>query len=438
MKNKKEIFGWAMFDFANSAYTTNIVTVIFCNYFVFAVAKGVSPTVFGHQLGGEFLWGMGITLSNLLIILTAPILGAVADYSAHRKKFLVITCLLCVAGTAGLFFATPGAVVLAIALFVISNYFFQISESLCGSFLPDLAEPDEIGKISAIGWSLGYVGGLVGLLLCFPLIGGGKGFGIENEWNIRISCLITAGLFLVAAIPTFIFLKEHATGRQLAKGETYLLVGFRRVRNTLTHLKVLKDLSLFLGSFLLMAVGLTTVIAFSTIYALQEMKLGEDKLVILFIVVQVSAALGAYSFGMIQDRIGLKFSVQLMLAFWVAVLTGVFFTYTIWIFWILVLLLGAGLGGVQSAARAMVGLFAPPSKSAEIFGFWSLTYKLGGLVGPVSYGAIAHFSHRWAMLFIAVFFGLSFLVLLLVDQKRGQAAGAAFEDLLADKSEPRV
>jgi UMF1 family MFS transporter len=433
MKNKKEIFGWAMFDFANSAYTTNIVTVIFCNYFILAVAENFEFTFLGWPLGGKSLWGLGTTASNLLIILTAPLLGAVADFSANRKTFLVGTCLFCVVGTAGLFFVTPGAIAVALVLFVVSNYFFQISESLCSSFLPDLAEPHEIGKISALGWSLGYIGGLVGLLICFPLIGGeGQGFGPGNQWNIRLTALITAGVFLFGAIPTFLYLKEKRQSGVLPAGTTYLSVGFSRVWQTLTHLRSLRDLSFFLAVFLLMSVALTTVFTFSTNYSLEEMKMPETQLVVLFIVVQASAALGAFVFGFFQDRMGLKFSVQLLLVAWWGTLLGVFFTHSLSIYWFLVVMLGAGLGSIQSAARAMVGLFAPRSKSAEIFGFWSLTYKLGGLVGPLMYGFIADSaSHRWAMLFISSFFLLAFLLNFAVDEKRGRRAGLAFEEKLA-------
>jgi UMF1 family MFS transporter len=417
MKNKKEIFGWAMFDFANSAYTTNIVTVIFANYFVQGIVQGE---------GGKTLWGVGITISNILIIFSAPIIGAIGDFSSCRKKFLVVTCLLCVIGTAGLFFATPGAVALAIVLFVVSNYFFQISESICSSFLPDLAEPKELGKISGLGWSLGYVGGLVGLLLCFPLVG--SDFGPENAWNLRLTNLVTAATFLVAAIPTFVFLKEHRPGQILPEGTSYIGMGFQRVRNTLTHLKQLRDLSLFLVVFLLMSVALTTVFSFSTIYSSEEMGFSVKDLMVLFIVVQISAAAGAFSFGYIQDRIGLRFSIQILLLVWSGILVGIFFTYSVQVFWVLVLLLGAGLGSIQSAARAMVGYLAPASKRAEIFGFWSLTYKMGGLVGPLMYGVIAdNLSHRAAMLFVSSFYILAFLLNLKVDEERGHEAGNEFE-----------
>ena len=432
MKNKKEIFGWAMFDFANSAYTTNVVTVIFALYFTQVVVPenpdNGSREVFG--MGAKTLWGVGITTSNILIILSAPILGAICDFSSARKKFLVSTCLLCVAGTAGLFFASPGVVMPAMILFVVSNYFFQISESLCSSFLPDLAGPDELGKISGLGWSLGYLGGLVSLLICLPLMKGG--FELENSWNLRMTNLLTAGVFFFAAIPTFLFLKEHRPAGILPPGMTYVRVGFARVRNTLTHLRQLRDLSLFLGVFLLMAVALTTVFSFSTIYSSEEMGFTAGDLMKLFIVVQVSAAVGAFAFGFIQDRIGLRFSIQILLLVWVALLLGIYFTYSVTVYWGLVLLLGAGLGSVQSAARAMIGLFAPPSKSAEIFGFWSLTYKLGGIFGPLMYGYIAdQASHRWAMLFISSFFLLAFLLNFAVDEKRGRRAGLAFEEKLA-------
>ena len=427
MKSKKEIFGWAMFDFANSAYTTNIVTVIFALYFTQAVVP--------EGGNAKTLWGLGGTISNLLIILTAPVLGAIADFSSCRKRFLITTCLLCVVSTAFLFFVTPGAVLLAIILFVVSNYFFQVSEALCGSFLPDLAEPHEVGRISGFGWSLGYLGGLAGLLICNWLGLTEGGFGVENSSNIRLTNLVTAGVFLFGAIPTFLFLKEYRHGRLLPAGATYLGIGFGRVRETLTHLRRLYDLAIFLVVFFLSSVGLMTVFAFSTIYSMEEMKFGDSQIMKLFIVVQISAALGAFAFGFIQDRIGLKFNLQSLLLAWVGLILCVYFTRSVTIFWGLVIVLGALLGSVQSAARGLVAMFAPPSKSAEIFGFWSLTYKLGGMIGPLLYGFVADSrGHRTAMLCVSVFFLLAFLVCLLVDEKRGRQAGLEFEEYLSKSS----
>lgn len=426
MKSKKEIFGWAMFDFANSAYTTNVVTVIFCNYFTQGVVlEGGSANTY---------WGFGNTLSNLLIILTAPIIGAIADFSSCRKRFLVISCLLCVVSTAGLFFAVPGAVKLALTFFVISNYFFLVSEALCSSFLPDLAEPHEVGRISGFGWSLGYIGGLLGLVLCYPLISKG-GFGADNSWNLRLTNLVTAALFMVAAIPTFLFLKEHAHGRVLPPGKTYIGVGFQRVRETLSNLRQLADLSLFLVVFFLTSIALMTVFSFSSIYAAQEMGFKANDLLVLFISLQLSAAVGAFAFGFLQDRIGLKINFQGLLFAWGVLLIVVYATHSVKIFWVLVLILGALLGSVQSAARGITAMFAPPSKSAEIFGFWSLTYKLGGMIGPLLYGTIADSQgHRIAMLCVSVFFFAAFLANLPINMARGRQAGIDFENSLPKSS----
>ncbi|MCB9781336.1 MAG: MFS transporter [Candidatus Omnitrophica bacterium] len=425
MNNKKEIFGWAMFDFANSAYTTNIVTVIFVNYFVQGIVPEGSP--------GKTLWGGGIFVSNLLIILSAPIIGAVGDFSGSRKKLLITTCLCCVIGTAGLFLATPGAVVLALILFVISNYFFQISESLCSSFLPNLAEPSQLGKISGFGWALGYIGGLVGLVLCLPFVG--DDFGPDNQFNMRLTNIITAAAFLIAAIPTFLFLKEHGAIQKLPPGATYVSVGFGRVKETLTHLRKLRDLALFLFVFFIMAIPLTTLFAYSTLYATEEMGFTPKDLMALFIILQLSAAIGALSFGFVQDRLGLKFSIQTLLIFWFGLLVTIYFVHSVSAFKGLAVLLGAGLGAIQSGARALIGYMAPKSKAGEIFGFWSLTYKFGGLIGPLAYGLISdNISHRIAMLFIAVFFLIAFLVNLAVDQKRGHSSALEFEREFGDSA----
>ncbi len=418
MKNKKEIFGWAMFDFANSAYTTNITTVIFSIYFINKVCEGESV--------GNFYWGLGGSFSNILIILTAPTLGAIADFSRCRKKFLTITCLTCVVTTALLFFVQPGMILFGLFLFVISNYFFQISESLCSSFLPNLAEPEELGKISGFGWGLGYLGGVTGLLLCKPILDGA--FGDDTILNVRLTNLVTAGLFLVAAVPTFLFLKEHGSISEKPPGASYIGIGFSRVKETLTHLRSLYDLSVFLGVFTLMCVSLTIIIAFSAPFAENVIGFETSDLMILFIVSNLSGAIGAIAFGFIQDRIGIRKSLQILLVIWVLTLTAVYFTKEIQIFWVLAAIMGAGLGSLQSAGRGMVALMAPKSKSGEIFGFWSLTYKLGGIVGLPLYGFLAYkIGHRPSMLFVAGFFVLALIGLRWVDEKRGHEAALDFE-----------
>lgn len=418
MKNKKEIFGWAMFDFANSAYTTNIVTVIFAVYFV----QGLVP----EDQESKKLWGLCLLISNLLIILTAPVIGAIGDFSSSRKKILIFTCLCCVIGTAGLYFAAPGAVVLAIFLFVVSNYFFQVSESICSSFLPNLAPSDQLGRISGFGWALGYMGGLLSLFICVPYIQGG--FGADNADNLRFTNLLTAGVFFFAAIPTFILLREHGAPETLPPGKGYVGIGFERVKITLSHLSHLKDLALFLIVFLVISIPLTTIFSFSTIYATEEMGFTATDLMMLFIIIQVSAAAGAFGFGFVQDRFGIKRSIQILLIYWFLTLVVVYFTESVPVFKGLALLLGAGLGSVQSAARALIGYMAPESKAGEMFGFWSLTYKLGGMVGPILYGFVSEdFSHRAAMLTISVFFLIAFILNHFVDPLRGRKSAIEFE-----------
>jgi UMF1 family MFS transporter len=415
---RREIFGWAMFDFANSSYTTIVVTVAFGPYFTALVAPAGT---------GDALWGRAIAVSNLLVMLLSVPLGAVADGAARKKAFLFASYLLCVTGTAGLYFAVPGRVLTALALFVVSNVAFSLGENFTSSFLPELSTPRTIGRISGFGWGLGYVGGLLSLAAIFPLLAGG--FAAENLPRLRLTWLVNALFFLAAGSATFVLLRERALPTPGRSWWQHAGDGLRRVRETVGEIRHFAQLSRFLAAFFLFQAGLTTMIAFAGIYAVQTVGFAGSDVILLFLVLNVAAAAGALGFGWLQDRIGVKLTVQITLVLWVAICAAAYFVRTQGEFWAIAAVAGLGIGSLQSAARSMVGLFAPVEKSGEFFGFWGLAGKAAYAVGPLLFGEISSRtgSQRLAILSTAAFFLLGFAVMLTVDAAAGRRAAEEWD-----------
>jgi MFS transporter, UMF1 family len=416
--SRREIFGWAMFDFANSSYTTVIVTVAFSVYFTRLVAPPGQ---------GEALWGRGIALGNLIVLLLSPIVGAIADDSGRKKLFLFFTYATCVLGTALLYFVTPGQVGWGLTLFVLSFIGFSFGENLAGAFLPEISTPKNIGKISGLGWGLGYFGGLASLLLVQPLLAGD--FAESNLPNLRLAWLVTAVFFLLAALPTFLFLKERAP-RGTGTFVRYVKDGFLRLGQTARSVRHFSEILRFLIVFFFYQAGLTSVVAFAGIYAANTLGFTFGELIFLFILLQLSSAGGAFVFGGLQDRIGATRTIQITLVLWILVCAGVYFVQTKGAFWGVALFAGLGIGSLQSASRALVGLFAPPEKSAEFFGFWGLAGKAAYMIGPLIFGEIAmrSGSQRIAMLSTAAFFLLGLIGMSFIDDRRGLAAAQAWHE----------
>ncbi len=418
IKNKGEILSWCMFDFANSSFTTIIITVVFSVYFTKIVAGGAT--------GGDRLWGLANFTSQLFVLLSAPLVGAIADFSASKKRFLFCTYLTCILFTALLTFVKPGQVWIALFFFVIANFGFSSGENLIASFLPEIAKPEDMGKISGFGWSLGYLGGLASLLFCLPFLKGG--FVMENADSLRMTNMVVAVFFLFAGIPTFLWVKERKTANTLPKGESYIGTGFRRIRRTFVQIREFGELFKFLVIFGIYNCGVTTVVVFASVYADKTIGLSASELIWFFLITQVSASLGAFFFGLIQDRIGAKNTIYITLSLWLLVIAGAYLATGRNAFFVVGNLAGLGLGSSQSAARALVGLFSPVEKAAEFFGFWGLFWKLSTAVGPLVFGILSSGtgSQRLAILVTGSFFLAGMIGLSFIDEKKGIHAAQAY------------
>lgn len=410
-----------MFDFANSGYTTVVLTAIFNAYFVGIVA-GNGPDRDGTA---TLLWTLATSLTNALVLVSAPVIGAIADHGACKKRFLLASTLGCIAFTALLATVGPGDVVSGMLLLMASAFMFHTGEDLIAGFLPEIADEHDMGRVSGYGWSLGYLGGLLVLALCLAYVRLAQAHGEGADHYVPVTMLITATAFLLAALPTFLWLRERAVPHPLPSLQAALRIGFERVRQTLTHVRYYRDLFRFLVALSIYYCGIYTVIVLAAVYAQQVMGFDTGETILMILVVNVTAAAGAFGFGVVQDRFGSVLTLASTLLVWIAALVLAFFIETRTGFWVVANLIGIALGSSQSAGRALIGLFSPRARSAEFFGLWGLAGKLASIVGPLSYGAVAYWTsgnHRLALLTTTVFFIVGLLMLFSVNESRGRVA----------------
>ena len=402
-----------MFDFANSGYTTLVITAVFNAYFVSVVA--------GNAVWATLAWTATISVSYALAMLAGPMLGTYADIHAEKKLLLLITTVGCVAFTAGLALVGPGNIWLAVMLVVVSNFFFSAGENLIAGFLPELAKGRALGKVSGWGWGWGYFGGIASLMCSLAYVSWAQGRGQGASQYVPVTMLITAGLFALASLPTFLLLKERAVPQMNVSFSA--AQALRRLVQTLVHIRHYRDLAWFFLCITVYQAGVQVVIALAAIYAEQAMGFTTRDTIELILVVNFTAALGAILFGHVQDRIGHRPAIALTLVGWLAMVLIAWAARDRTTFWIAAQLAGLCLGSSQSAGRALVGYLSPAARRAEFFGLWGFAVKLSSIIGPLSYGLVNWLSggdHRLAMLFTGVFFLGGLALLIPVDVRRGR------------------
>ncbi len=427
MAPRREILGWAMYDFANQAYTTLIITVIYGVVFT-RIIVGDGPD---FRLG-NLLWSTSLCISYALVAILAPVCGAIMDHTRSRKKFLFAAYITTITATSLLYFITPGMILAAMFLIIVSNFAYSIGESFIAGFLPQLGPPEALGRISGFGWALGYLGGLgsTGIVLL-----GLGGIQEDNFDNLRLVGPLAGAFFLVGAVPTFIWLREKGKSRPFFTPGHALRSGWSRIRNTLADLPHFRDLAIFLLSLFFSMAGLFIIISFTFIYGDQVIGWEPRIQMLMFVVTQITAACGALGFGFLQDRLGAKRTFNLTLMLWMVSITLIYFTPALTevlndlaapdlepqhLFLAVGCLAGLGLGSVQSCARTMVGRFTPRNKEAEFFGFWGVSTRLAAIMGILGLGLLQILvGLQAAVLLCLAFFGLSLGINLFVNEKRG-------------------
>jgi UMF1 family MFS transporter len=408
----REVVAWALYDFANSGYTTVVLTAVFNAYFVAVIA--------GNAPWATFAWTAALSVSYALVMIGGPLVGAWADAHGAKKRALFMSTAVCCAGTVALLWAGPGAVAYAVVFIVISNFAYSIGENLCAAFLPELARPEALGKVSGWGWGVGYFGGILALALSLAWVLTAESRGSTSSEAVGGTMVITAVIFALAATPAFVFLKERA---EPAKN-TASLDTFSRLLETARHARQYRDLLLVFLCGALYQAGVATVITLAAIYAEQVMGFKTKDTILLILVVNVTAAIGALGFGHAQDRLGKVVALRITIVGWIVMTVAAYFSQTQATFWVAANLAGLCMGSSQSAGRALVAYLSPEGRSAEFFGLWGVAIRLAAIMGPLTYGAVTWMTegnHRLAILLTGSFFVAALAVLAFVNEKRGRA-----------------
>lgn len=415
--NQRSIVSWCLYDFANSPFTTLVVTFIYSTYFTKAIAE--------NEIIGTALWSKGVTISAILVAILSPIMGAVADKGGYRKSFLLLMTAIAVVGSASLYKFLPGQIMQALLWFIIANFAFEMGMVFYNAFLPDIAPPGKIGRISGYGWSLGYVGGLIAMFIAligfiYPEVPW-FGFSKENGENIRATNLLVSVWFLIFSIPIFIWVKEDKS--QISKSEKNIIVAsFRQLVNTFHEIKRFRQIVRLLLARLFYNDGLITIFAFGGIYAAGTFHFSFTEIMIFGIVLNVAAGAGAFVMGFWDDRIGGKKTIQISLyGLIIAAIIAVFSPNKIF-FWIAGIIVGIFSGPNQAASRSLMGRFVPPDKENEFFGFFAFSGKATAFMGPFLLGTLTEFfnSQRVGISAVLIFFIVGALFLVKVDETEGK------------------
>lgn len=382
LKNvNKEHLGWYLYDFGNSAYAAVILLAVYSAYF-----KG---TVVGGAEGSRY-WGIAVGIAMLTTAIIAPILGAIADFSASKKRFLLIFSAITWVFTGLLFFVEKGNILIGMVFFIIAEIGYRSGQVFYNSLLPEITEPEERGRVSGNGWAIGSLGGILCLLILLPII-----VIIGGTLVVRLSFVFTSLFFAAAAIPAFLWIKERAVAKELPDGKTYLSYAFSRLVKTAKSLGNYKDFLRFIIAFLVYNDGILMALNFAAIIGAVLFGMDQIQLIIFMIIVQVTSVIGAYVAGIAGDKLGFKRSLIYSIILMTLVIMGMLFAQNLTQFFVVGAFAGFALTGVQSVSRTLVGYFAPEGRSAEFYGFFAVTGRTSSFIGPTVYGFLAFEAARW-------------------------------------------
>lgn len=413
--SRRAIWSWALFDFANSPFTTLVVTFLYSQYFVRVIAS--------DPIRGTVLWSRGVTITAVIVAFASPFLGALADRGGLRKSFLILSSVVCILGTVVLYDILPGHAIQALIWFVVANIGFEFAMVFYNAFLPDIAPPDRIGRVSGYGWALGYVGALLALVVALVTLVQPEvpwfGFSKENGENIRAANLLVAGWFALFSVPFILWVKEDKS--QISTSGGLLSNSVAQLRESFHQIRQYRQIVRFLLARLLYNDGLVTIFAFAGIYATGTFGFDTREILIFGIVLNVTSGLGAFVMGFVDDRIGGKITIQItLIGLSIATLIAVVAPNRFW-FWVAGILVGIFVGPNQSASRSLMGRFVPPDKENEFFGFFAFSGKLTAFLGPFFFGVLtgSFNSQRAGISIVFVLLAAGWIVLAKVDEQEG-------------------
>jgi UMF1 family MFS transporter len=396
---RRTIVAWVLYDFANSAFAAIVLATIYPAYY--------ANLVVGNADGrGDFWWGLAVSTSMVLVALTSPLFGGIADHAGVRKRFLVWLSLASVAATALLATVRPGDVVGGFVLAVAGMVTFEAAFVYYNSYLPRIAPPEALGRVSAAGFAVGYAGSLVAFLAAYPFA------AAKAYWGCF---LVAAAQFALLSIPAFVVLPSDTRqavplGTALARGARETLATLREIVRDRDRIEMRR----FLTAYLVYEDGVNTVVAFAAVFAAKTLGFSFEEIIGLFMLVQVSALIGSTAWARPTDRLGPRLVVRVTLVQWALVTVLAYFVQAKWHFWVVAVLAGTGLGAVQAASRTFMATLIPRGREAEFFGFYSLVGKTGAVMGPLVFGGVSWLlagNQRAAIVAIGLFFLVGFVLL---------------------------
>jgi len=408
--SKKVVAAWGSFDFAMSSFSGIMVTFVFPIYFISTIVTD------GH---GDKYWGFTLSASMLLVALSTPLLGAMADVLRNKKIFLAIFTSVTIFCTVLLYFMQPGMVLLAAALFVLANIGYEGGTVFYDAFLPEITTPSTYGRISGFGYACGYFGSLVILIINKPFF----------ETAPKFTFFVTAAFYTLFALPIFLWVPEKRRKENLSLGQLTRR-GFGQLLTTFRHIREYKDITRFLTAFFIYNDAILTVILFAGIFAKKTLHFGMSELALWFGMIQIVAVTGSLVFGKFADKHGPKRTITITLFIWIAVVTSAYFTTTGTGFYFVGALAGVSLGSSQAASRSFMALLTPPEHAAEFFGFYDgFCGKASAVIGPVIFGVLSDLfgSQRPAIWAMAAFFITGLILLRRVSEKRAVRGEHALE-----------
>ncbi|MCD6356193.1 MAG: MFS transporter [Anaerolineaceae bacterium] len=382
-EKRRAQWAWYLYDFGNSAYAAVVLLAVYSAYFKQGVVGSAK---------GSALWGLSLTISMLVVAVISPILGAIADYSGRKKTFLLIMTSIAVIFTGLLFFVQKGDVVLGMVLFIIAEIGYRTGQTFYNGLLTDVADEDEIAKVSGNGWAVGSAGGIICLIIVLALIQLNPG----NTVIVRFSLVITAAYFAIFSLPVLFYIKEESQPQD-KDGKNYFQVALDRIGKTLKSVKNFKEFIKFMIALLIYNDGIIAALDFAAIIGAVLYGVSSTELIIFVIIVQITNVIGAYVYGLQSEKSGIKKSLVHSLILMIISVAGMMFVPNKIGFFIVGALAGYAMAGVQMLSRTMVSVFTPDGKSAEFYGFFSLAGRTSSIIGPGVMGAAATGISAWVM-----------------------------------------
>src|SRR5919112_2420262 len=425
-KPRREQRGWYFYDWANSAFSTTVVTVFLGPYLTAitentADANGlVYPLRIPVLAGSYFPYVLALSVGLQVFLL--PLTGAIADRTGRKKRLLMLFAYVGAISTIGLYLVQGSAYLLGGLLFVVANLSFGASIVVYNAFLPEIAEPDERDRVSSRGWALGYLGGALLLVANLALFTAHESLGLSEGHAVRIS-LLSAGVWwaLFTLIPLRT-LRDRGSVRSGERGAAVITAGFRQLLGTLRTSRAYPQTLVFLGAYLLYNDGIQTVITLTAVYGEAELRFGTGTIISVTLMVQFVAFLGALLLGALARFFGAKRVVLASLILWTGAVAGAYFLQAgaVWQFYLLAAFIGIVLGGSQALSRSLFSHMIPGGKEAEYFSLYEISERGTSWLGPLLFGLTLQLtgSYRSSLASLIVFFVLGFVLLTMVDVRR--------------------